>query len=67
MQRCWSLDPSERPSFSHLVQLLSQALEGLSDYMDIGRFKAEPDAAASTSFTSTIVRSDHEVQETGML
>ena len=65
MQRCWSLDPSERPSFSHLVQLLSQALEGLSDYIDIGGFKAESDAATSTSFTSTIARS--EVQETSML
>ena len=67
MQRCWSLDPSERPSFSHLVQLLSQSLEGLSDYMDISGFKAKPDAAASTSFTSTMARSDHEAQETSML
>ena len=64
MQHCWLLDPSERPSFSHLVQLLSQALEGLSDYMDVGGFKAGPDAA-STSFTSAMARS--EVQETSML
>ena len=39
MLECWSLDPVERPSFSYLVQLLSQTLEGLSGYMDVGAFR----------------------------
>lgn len=58
MLQCWSLDPGERPSFSHLVQLLSQILEGLSGYMDVGGF--------GTTSTSTMTESEANlIHETG--
>ena len=38
MQRCWQLDPKSRPSFSDLVSSLSQSLEAIAGYMDVGAF-----------------------------
>ena len=38
MQHCWELDPKSRPSFSDLVSSLSQSLEAMADYMDVGAF-----------------------------
>ena len=53
MLQCWSLDPGERPLFAHLVQLLSQILEGLSGYIDVGSF--------GTTSTSTMTESEANV------
>ena len=36
MLNCWQLEPNSRPTFSNLVDLLSQKLETTADYMDIG-------------------------------
>ena len=38
MQHCWELDPKSRPSFSDLVSFLSQSLEAMAGYMDVGAF-----------------------------
>ena len=38
MQHCWELDPKSRPSFSDLVSSLSQSLEAMAGYMDVGAF-----------------------------
>ena len=38
MQHCWELDPESRPSFSDLVSSLSQTLEAMAGYIDIGTF-----------------------------
>ena len=38
MQHCWELDPTSRPSFSDLVSSLSQSLEAMAGYMDVGAF-----------------------------
>ena len=38
MQHCWELDPKSRPSFSDLVSSLSQSLEAMAGYIDVGTF-----------------------------
>ena len=38
MQHCWELDPKSRPSFSDLVSSLSQSLEAMAGYIDVGAF-----------------------------
>ena len=54
MLQCWSLDPSERPSFSHLVEFLSQTLEGSSGYMDIGDFGTTSECTMTESEANVI-------------
>ena len=36
MLSCWELEPDNRPTFSNLVGMLSQMLETMADYLDIG-------------------------------
>ena len=35
MLSCWNLDPSDRPTFSHVVADLSALLEEMAGYMDV--------------------------------
>ena len=41
MLHCWELEPKHRPTFSEVVNSLSQSLETMADYMDIGAFGKE--------------------------
>ena len=36
MLQCWQFEAKNRPTFSHLVSSLSQSLEAMADYMDVG-------------------------------
>ena len=38
MTWCWEMEPSERPSFSTLVQALSKSLEKMAGYLPVGVF-----------------------------
>ena len=38
MLSCWELEPDSRPTFSNLVSSLSQLLETMAEYMDVGAF-----------------------------
>ena len=38
MLHCWEREPQNRPTFSNFVESLSQSLEAMADYMDIGAF-----------------------------
>ena len=42
MQRCWELEPKSRPCFSDVVSSLSQSLEAMVGYMDVGAFGELP-------------------------
>ena len=38
MLQCWEIEPKDRPCFSDLVSSLSQSLEAMAGYMDVGAF-----------------------------
>ena len=38
MLHCWELDPKDRPTFAGLVNSLSQSMESMASYMDVGAF-----------------------------
>ena len=50
------MDPIERPSFSHLVQDLSQILEGVSGYIDVGAFGTASLCSTMTGSESNIIQ-----------
>ena len=41
MLKCWDTEPQSRPTFSDIVISLSQSLEAMADYLDIGAFGNE--------------------------
>ena len=49
MLRCWSIDPAERPPFSELVCMMSEALENFSGYLDISTFEVHDDSFATSN------------------
>ena len=39
MLQCWDSQPENRPTFSNIVGSLSQPLEAMADYLEIGAFR----------------------------
>ena len=38
MFKCWYMDPNKRPTFSELVNMMSQNLASLAGYLDVCAF-----------------------------
>ena len=41
MLQCWKLEPDVRPSFSNLIDSLSQSIKTMAGYMDVFAFGRE--------------------------
>ena len=52
MSKCWYMDPEKRPTFSELVNMMSQNLATLAGYLDVCTF-TELEARA---------RKDHDIE-----
>ena len=60
MFKCWYMDPDKRPTFSELVNMMSQNLATLAGYLDVCTFtELEPHAREDPD-------SDTEVKEDKM-
>ena len=52
---CWEMEPGNRPSFSTLVQTLSESLENMAGYLPVGAFNEE-----STFYVGANAETDQE-------
>ena len=53
MLQCWELEPDLRPSFSNLVESVSNILENMAGYMDIGAFTKSKASDTAADFKDT--------------
>ena len=38
MKQCWTFEPEGRPTFSQIVESLTQVLESMAGYLEVGAF-----------------------------
>ena len=51
MLQCWEMERKSRPTFSDLVSSLSQSLEAMVGYMDVGAFGQVDTMASESGFS----------------
>ena len=59
MQWCWKMKPDKRPSFSTLVNTLSESLEKQADYLHVGAFT--PDNNRDSLINHNFTNSNQEI------
>lgn len=57
MLQCWETDPDHRPTFTALVDVLSQSLEVMANYMDLQNNTGKP---YSTDEVTSIVNAEEQ-------
>ena len=53
MLQCWEINPDQRPTFTDVVDLLSQSLEVMADYMDLHNSTFSTDEVTNEEITDT--------------
>ena len=61
MLQCWEMERKSRPTFSDLVSSLSQSLEAMVGYMDVGAFGQVDTMASESGFSEP--SKDHNSSE----
>ena len=59
MQWCWKMKPDKRPSFTTLVNTLSESLEKQADYLHVGAFT--PGNNCGSSIDHNFISSNEEI------
>ena len=63
MLQRWEINPDQRPTFTDIVDLLSQSLEVMADYMDLQNNTGKPFSTDEVTSNKEIVNA--EEQEAG--
>ena len=67
MSKCWYMDPDKRPTFSELVNMMSQNLATLAGYLDVYPFTELEAHAREDPDTDTEVKEDKMWQKQMLL
>ena len=69
MNKCWKLDPKQRPTFSELLASLDKTLTAVADYMELGLTLQQPELEEQryVEITSSSATITHNLQASGMI